>query len=688
MGRCSLLQLGDYASMKQKITIIQRFLLPVALLILASAAILAERQTSQQMRSIEHQAHQETAALIRLLSITESLVTDHVAASLGLLKERGEKIGKPHIKGNTMLDGKPVPNLMLGNVPQANRFSLVDGITAHFGGSATLFVKSGSEFVRISTSIRKNDGSRAVATLLDPQGKVLASLLQGKAFYGVVDILGEPYITGYEPMRNGKGEIIGAWYVGYKADMHVLREAVEKTRYLKHGFSAVQDNKGRIRFLSKHIPRYQAETILTQQPHDWVIIRKDIPEWNFMAIVAYPRSEAWLVGLTNSVYLILIGGLLGIALIAIIVSQLRRLVLRPLGGDPVVAIDLVHRTSMGDLEDDGQVKAEIGTLMADIVTMRHNLRVMVSTLEKNSDRLALSASVFEYAHEGIFIMDAKARIIDVNPAFTHLTGYSREEAFEHTPAELGFCHEEPDFFRQLWQGQTASDEWRGETWNRRKNGKVYFARLDLFVVRSMSQEVSHYVGICSDMTLLKEQQQRLERMAYHDPLTQLPNRALFFESLKQALARTRRKDELLAVCYLDLDNFKPVNDSMGHNAGDQLLVQIAERISGALRAHDVVARLGGDEFALLLSGLESAEEAMLTLDRLLAAICQPYTLNGKTIHIGASIGYTLYPLDNAELDDLLQHADKAMYRAKLNGGNIYHIYDPSDDSLVRMHKED
>lgn len=680
--------LGGYALMKQKITIIQRFLLPVALLILASAVILAERETFQQMRIIEDQAHQETAALIRLLNITESLVKDRVVASLSLLRERGEKIGRPAIKGMVTIGGKPVPNLVLGNTPQTGHFKLVDGIVNHFGGSATLFVRSGNEFVRVSTSLRKSDNSRAIGTILDPQGKALPALLRGESFYGVVDILGEPYITGYEPMLDDIGDIIGAWYVGYKVDTEVLRQAVEKTHYLKRGFSAVLDGRGQVRFLSAHIPRHEAESVLNEQPTGWIIISKDIPHWNFKAIVAYPRSEARLIGLTNSIYLILIGGLLGTALIAIIISQLRRLVLRPLGGDPAVAIDLVHRTSMGDLENDEHVQAEIGTLMADIVTMRHNLRVMVSTLEKNTERLALSASVFEYAHEGIFIMDASMRIIDVNPAFTHLTGYSREEAFEHTPAELGFCHEEPEFFRNLWQGREASDKWRGETWNRRKDGRVYFARLDLFVVRSMSQEVSHYVGICSDMTLLKEQQQRLERMAYHDPLTQLPNRALFFDSLKQALARTRRKDELLAVCYLDLDNFKPVNDSMGHNAGDQLLVQIAERIRNALRAHDVVARLGGDEFALLLSGLETAEEAMHTLDRVLAAICQPYQLSGRAIIIGASIGYTLYPLDNAELDDLLQHADKAMYRAKLNGGNNYHMYDPSDDGLVRMQKED
>ena len=309
-----------------------------------------------------------------------------------------------------------------------------------------------------------------------------------------------------------------------------------------------------------------AELVLERKPSDWVVIRQDIPGWDFHVVTAYPRSEARRAGLTNSIYQFLIGGLLAAALIIMIVSQLGRLVLGPLGGDPSVAIDLVHRTSMGDLKDDEQVQAEIGTLISDILTMRHNLRVMMKTTEKNAARLALSASVFKYAHEGIFITGPDTRIIDVNPAFLLLTGYSREEAMERIPEDLGFCHQEPDFFQRLRRGPIPTEQWSYEAWSRRKDGRTYFARLDLFAVRSMSQEISHYVGICSDMTLLKEQQQDLERMAYHDPLTGLPNRTLFFDSVNQALARTRRKNELLAICYLDLDDFTPVNDSMGHKA--------------------------------------------------------------------------------------------------------------------------
>jgi len=214
--------------------------------------------------------------------------------------------------------------------------------------------------------------------------------------------------------------------VGYRVDIQVWREAVEETRYLDSGFSAVLDDKDKIRFLSRHADPANAELVLERKPSDWVVIRQDIPGGDFHVVTAYPQSEAQRAGLTNSIYQFLIGGLLAATLIIMIVSQLGRLVLGPLGGDPSVAIDLVHRTSMGDLKDDEQVQAEIGTLISDILTMRHNLRVMMKTTEKNAARLALSASVFKYAHEGIFITGPDTRIIDVNPAFLLLTGYPRE----------------------------------------------------------------------------------------------------------------------------------------------------------------------------------------------------------------------------------------------------------------------
>ena len=668
--------------MKKNISTIQRFLLPVAILIIASALILAARETSQQVSDIGEQAHSQSAALIRLLSVTEALVSDQVASAMRLLRERGEALGVPAIKGNIQVGDKIVPDLMLGDQTLANRYELVDSVTSLLGGTATLFVKSGEEFVRVSTNLRKNDGSRAVGTILDPHGKALAAIHQGKPFYGVVDILGDAYISGYEPMRDKRGEIIGLWYVGYKVDMKVLREAVEKTRYLQSGFSAVLDHKDKIRFLSAHVSRKDAEDILNHGDAGWAIISEDIPDWGFKVVIAYPKREAQAVGLTKSLYMIMVGILLAIILIAIIATQLRRLVLRPLGGDPAVAAELVRRITAGDLQDDS-LHAEEGTLMANMLKMRGSLRDMVNTLQQNTEQLSLSASVFEHTNDGIFITDADRRIIEVNPAFTKLTGYSREEALGHTPPELKFSPHDEDFFHRIWNSEENAGEWCGEIWNQRKDGKAYAAWLDHFIVRNEAQLVSHYVGVFSDMTLLKKQQQNLEYMAYHDPLTQMPNRTLFFDRLQQMLARAQRTGELMAVCYLDLDDFKPVNDTLGHEAGDHLLIELAQRIRHCVRAGDTVARLGGDEFALLLCGLQTTEECEQTLNRLLASIAMPYQVAGEAASVSASIGFTLFPMDNTNPDTLLRHADQAMYRAKLNGGSSYHLFNAEHDRYTR-----
>lgn len=660
--------------MKKSFSTIRRFLLPVTILIIISALMLAERESSQQIRAIEEAAQVQNASLIRLLSVTDALVSDQVTAALQLLHERADALGSPGIKGKTWVDGRLVPNLVFGKQPQANHFELVDSVTKVLGGTATLFVKSGDSFVRVSTNVQKSDGSRAVGTILDPQGKALAAIKQGKPFYGVVEILGEAYITGYEPMRDASGNTIGAWYVGYKVDMRVLREAVEKTRYLQTGFSAVLDKKKQIHFLSAHVKPETAMAILRDRPQEWTIISKDIPQWDFTVQIAYPKSEAKVIGLARSLYVITLGSLLAVALIAIIVWQLWRHVLRPLGGDPAVASELVRRISAGDLHDDN-LQANEGTLMANMLKMRGNLRETVNTLQQNAEKLSLSASVFEHAHDGIFITDNNQKIIDINAAFTRITGYNRDEALGQSPQQLRLAADDQGFFPRVWGTRQSVDEWRGETNNLSKDGKPYIGWLDLFTVRNAAGEISHYVGICSDITLLKQQQQNLEHMAYYDALTQLPNRTMFYDRLQQMLARARRSGELMAICYLDLDGFKPVNDNLGHEAGDLLLQELARRTLKCVRADDTVARLGGDEFAILLASLQNPEECVLTLDRILASLLKPYRLGAKTVTVSASIGYTMFPQDDAGPDGLLRHADQAMYQAKLNGGNCYQVFD-------------
>jgi len=668
-----------------KISTLQRFLLPITILIIVSAMLLAEHETWQLVHGVEEGARIHTIALTRLLTVTESVVSSQVKSSMRLLQERSKALGMPSLQGEVNVSDRTVPNLTLGGKPQSNRFELVDDVTALLGGTATLFVKSGEEFVRISTNVERSDGSRAIGTVLDPRGKALAAIRQGKPFYGVVDVLGTHYITGYEPMYDARSEIIGAWYVGYQVDMQVLRQAVEKTRFLQSGFSAVLDYNNHIYFRSDHITQAKAEKLIRERPAGWIFVQEDIPSWGFKVLSAYPVSEARAISQGKVLYQIFLGSLLSTLLIAVIALQLRHLVLKPLGGDPAIALDLVRRISAGDLQED-ELHAKPGSLMANMLRMRARLRQMVGTLHQHTERLSLAASVFQHAHDGIYITDADSHIVEVNPAFTTLTGYTREEVLGNSPHMLNSGRHAPEFYEQMQQSLGQTGEWHGEIWNQRKDGEVYAASLDISAVRDRQGQVSHYVGMFSDITQIKEQQQHLEHMAYHDALTQLPNRVLLSDRLLQALASAKRSGKILAVCYLDLDDFKPINDTLGHEAGDQLLVGVADRIRSCLRADDTVARLGGDEFALLLCGLQSTEECQLALDRLLASISAPFMIAGKTVNVSASLGYTLSPFDDAAPDTLLRHADQAMYQAKLKGGR-YHQFDAEHDRRTRARHE-
>ncbi len=673
--------------MLKKLSTLWRFLLPVLLLLAVAAMILMWQQTSQQLVTIEQGAEDHAESLSRLLHVTDSLVSEQVDSAMLLLKERGKSLGNPAVIGTINAGKLELPNLVLGETSVASSNVLVDGVTAVFGGSATLFVKSGDAFYRISTNVKHADGSRAIGTQLDPEGKAIQAINKGESFQGLVDILGHPYLTRYDPMFDGFGKLIGIWYVGYKVDMQVIREAVEHSRYLATGFVAVLDDRDQVRFLSKHAPKEIINDFLHSPPSDWKIVKQAVKQWDFTIVVAYPLLEAYRVGWSNSVFLISETTLLGILLIIVILWQLRRLVLDPIGTDPTQAIEVVQKIAEGDLEHDG-LSAKPGTLMANVLTMRKKLQKTLRALQKNADDMRLSASVFEHAHDGIFITDENSLIVEVNPAFTQISGYTRDDAIGKTPAELNFACDEPHFFDYLWQNTASAGDWKGESHNERKNGEIYIASLDLFVVRDDRRQVSHYVGVFSDITADMAHRENLEHMAYHDPLTQLPNRTLLADRLQQALAHAQRMNEILAVCYFDLDDFKEVNDKHGHEAGDALLVQFANRMRSCLRESDTIARMGGDEFALLLCGLGSIEECNLALERLLEAVNLPFTLNGMSASVSASIGYTIFPSDNSMPDTLLRHADHAMYQAKLNGGRCYHLFDAEHDRFTRGQRQE
>jgi diguanylate cyclase (GGDEF)-like protein/PAS domain S-box-containing protein len=307
-------------------------------------------------------------------------------------------------------------------------------------------------------------------------------------------------------------------------------------------------------------------------------------------------------------------------------------------------------------------------------------KVLVSLIDiterkRSEDSLRLAASVFATSQEGIVISDPDNRIIDVNPAFTRLTGYTREQALGRDPSFLASGRHNADFYAEMWRSIEIRGAWQGEIWNRRKSGEVFAELLTVIAVKDDQGNLQHYVGAFSDISILKEHEADLDRIAHYDVLTSVPNRRLLGDRLEQAIARARRLGKNLAVCYLDLDGFKPINDQFGHEGGDRLLVEIAHRLQTISRGDDTVARLGGDEFVLLWNDIGHESECFQALDRILAEVSSPMILNGVPVSVSASIGVTMFPDDDVDADSLLRHADHAMYSAKQLGKNRYQLFD-------------
>lgn len=311
------------------------------------------------------------------------------------------------------------------------------------------------------------------------------------------------------------------------------------------------------------------------------------------------------------------------------------------------------------------------------------LSVDVTVRKQAEKRLHTLARAYEYANEGMTITDLDGHIVDVNPRFTEITGYLPEEVIGQNPRVLRSGRHDPSFYSGMWQAIAEKRRWTGEIWNRRKNGEVYPELLSISRVDDASGNPSSYIGIFFDISELKSAMARVEHMAYHDALTQLPNRILFSDRLEVALLQAKRAGHRLAVCYLDLDGFKPINDRYGHQGGDALLIEIARRLTQSLRGGDSIARIGGDEFVLLLNEIHSDDECDTVLERLLQTVAAPFFIDGQKLSVTASLGVTLFPEDDSDADTLLRHADQSLYRAKEFGKNRYHVFDTLHDSEAR-----
>ncbi|MEC9413052.1 MAG: EAL domain-containing protein [Pseudomonadota bacterium] len=303
---------------------------------------------------------------------------------------------------------------------------------------------------------------------------------------------------------------------------------------------------------------------------------------------------------------------------------------------------------------------------------------------KNEEALRLHASVFDDAWEGILITDKDNRIISVNRAFSEITGYTQEELIGEDPKILASGRQGAEFYEEMWECIHTEGRWRGEIWNRKKNGEFFAEILTVSAIENDQGEITNYLGLFVDITEIKKTEHLLVNMAHYDALTQLANRTLLSDRLEQAIAIAKRSEKLLAVCFLDLDGFKPVNDEFGHEIGDKLLIAVAERLAQVTRSGDTAARMGGDEFVVLISNINNIDELDPILTRLSQKIAEPIKINHRKHHVTASIGVAIYPLDNVDGNTLIRHADLAMYEAKQAGRDGYHIFDAKLDQ--QMHE--
>jgi diguanylate cyclase (GGDEF)-like protein/PAS domain S-box-containing protein len=303
-------------------------------------------------------------------------------------------------------------------------------------------------------------------------------------------------------------------------------------------------------------------------------------------------------------------------------------------------------------------------------------------------QLQLFASVFTSAHEGIIITDLNARIIETNAAFSKITGYSREEVLGKTPGYFSSGRHGREFYEAMWVKLKTEHYWTGEIWNRKKSGEVYPEMLAISTVFDAQGTPSNFIGLFTDISLQKEQQRQLEYNAYYDSLTGLPNRVLLADRLQLELSKSQRDSKKLAIAFIDLDGFKEVNDDYGHEAGDHVLITIAERITSCMRAHETVARLGGDEFVAVITGLSAEQESLSVINRILVSIASPIPYGDFSLSVSASIGITFYPqMLEYNAEQLMRQADQAMYHAKQAGRNRFQIFDEAYDHDLRMHNE-
>ena len=370
---------GNSLRVRLLVPVLALVLVVVLIVTLVVATLEANRVSADATMSIERQSR----ALQSLFAVTRSIMLERVQNSMRLLRQRGEALGAASVGPVISVRERQANDLLFGNKAQGNQFELVDGVTSIMDGTATLFSHTGEDFVRITTNVKKDDGTRAIGTQLDPNGPVIKEIRKAQHFYGVVDILGNPYVTGYEPILDATGKnVVGIWYVGYKTDLQPLDAVISDSRALNSGFVALFDGTGKLRFHSKSGANVELiQEIAKNPPANWVVQREDVPDWGFSLISAYPKSDVSDVIVRQSIWIVGIGVLVCLLLLGVQSMLIWARVLRPIQRLTAVADEL----SMGKLSHvitEVALKDEIGTLARAIARLSNSVRLAMERLNK------------------------------------------------------------------------------------------------------------------------------------------------------------------------------------------------------------------------------------------------------------------------------------------------------------------
>lgn len=340
-------------------------------------------------------------------------------------------------------------------------------------------------------------------------------------------------------------------------------------------------------------------------------------------------------------------------------------------------IGFVEERCEHEFDSDGKPKRSIGTV--------HDI-----TEKKLAEKERfLASTLFKRMNDGVMITDTAQRIITVNDAFSKISGYEPEEIVGKTPNIMSSGWHDKNFYQELWQSINAEGQWSGEVIDRKKDGELYTAQLNIIAIYNNKNELTNYISIVNDISEKKQKETLIHNLAYFDSLTELPNRVLFQERVSRKIPSLKRSGKKMALLFIDMDNFKNINDTFGHFTGDKFLIEVARVMKNLLREQDTLARLGGDEFAAVVEDIDSLVDVASIAQKIIDTFAKPLKIESKEFYTGASVGISIYPDDAQSYEELVKAADTAMYQVKESGKNGYQFYTQTMNEKVtqRMHIE-